>query len=63
MQFKDVRAAGSTGSQVTFQYQQSFVAQADAPWSKKNGNNAKKDQLFIHISGIPESWDSTKVKK
>lgn len=59
VQYKDVRLDGAKGSQVTFQYHQTHVAEQDAPWTKKYGNSVKKDQLFIHISGIPDSWDST----
>lgn len=52
------RIDGSKGTSVTVQYHQNRVGEADAPWSKKSGNNQKKDQFFLHISGIPDSWDS-----
>ena len=60
LQFKTTRIDGSKGSSVTFQYQQNFVGESDAPWSKKNGNSVKKDQFFLSIDGIPDSWDVAK---
>lgn len=31
-------------------------------WAKKTGNNPKKDQFYLEISGIPDSWDETKYE-
>jgi len=52
---------GSTGSQVTFQYYQNRVGTKDAPWTNKHGNSAKKDQFFLSITGIPNTFDDSKA--
>ena len=57
---KHTRVDGSRGSSVTVQFAQTHVAEADMPWAKKTGNNQKKDQFFMSIHGIPESWDESK---
>jgi len=57
---KHTRVDGSRGSSVTVQFSQTHVAEADMPWAKKTGNNQKKDQFFMSIHGIPESWDESK---
>ena len=57
---KHTRIDGSRGSSITVQFQQTHVGEADLPWAKKTGNNAKKDQFFMSIHGIPDSWDESK---
>lgn len=57
---QNTRIDGSTGSQVTFQYYQNRVGESDAPWTKKNGNSVKKDQFFLSITGIPDTFDVAK---
>merc|ERR1712048_124711 len=60
LKYKTTRIDGSKGSSVTFQYKQDFVGDSDAPWTRNGGNNVKKDQFFLKISGIPDSWDASK---
>jgi len=60
VQFRHTRIDGSKGSSVTVQYHQSFVGETDAAWSRSGGNSVKKDQFFLSISGIPDSWDESK---
>jgi len=57
---KHTRIDGSKGSSVTFQYFQEQVGKKDAPWDRKNGNSQKKDQFFLSISNVPDSFDSSK---
>jgi len=60
IKYKHTRVDGSKGSSVTFQYYQSHVGVQDVPWTKGNGNNIKKDQFFLSIDGIPDTFDTTK---
>ena len=39
---------------------QEFVGAEDAPWSKRGGNSAKKDQFFLSIDNVPDTFDATK---
>ena len=57
---RHARVDGSKGSSVTVQYRQTHVGEQDLPWTNKNGNNVKKDQFFLSISNIPDSWDASK---
>ena len=50
------RVDGSKGSSITMQYKQNFVGEADYPWSKKFGNFNKKDQLFISLENVPDTF-------
>ena len=45
------------------QYKQNFVGQADYPWSKKFGNFVKKDQIFISLENVPDSFDASMEEK
>ena len=57
------RVDGSKGSSITMQYKQNFVGEADYPWSKKFGNFVKKDQIFISLENVPDSFDASMEEK
>lgn len=59
---KYTRSDGIKGSSVTFQYFQKEVGDKNMPWTRK-GNNKKKDQIFITISGIPNNFDRSNESK
>jgi len=59
---KYTRSDGIKESSVTFQYFQKEVGDKNMPWTRK-GNNKKKDEIFITISGIPNNFDRSKESK
>ena len=57
------RVDGSKGSSVTVQFTQNFVGESDAPWSKKYGNFVKKDQVFIKLDNVPDTFTADMEEK
>ena len=56
MMYQYTRLDGMKGSSITIQFFQKDVGDKNAPWTRK-GNNKKKDQIFLTVSKIPNSFN------